>query len=115
MDINSKTSKIVKSANRYFDKQFAKRIIGKYVIIGYTYRRTDGTVDRFEQKHGIVTRANEKEGVGVQLSNSNEVIWLPPDLRSWEHASPGTYRLRSTSEDIIDPDYLTKWVVDITN
>ncbi len=94
-----------------FDKDLASKIIGKYVIVGYTYLYSNGKLDRQEQKHGIVIKANEKDGVGIKLYNPDEVIWLPPDLRFWKPALPGSYKLRSTGEVVIDPDYLTNWVV----
>ncbi len=98
-----------------FDKKLSKEIIGKSVIVGYTHLKTTGKLDRQEQKYGIVFKSNEKEGVGIQLHNSNEIIWLPPDLRSWKKAQPGTYRLRSTGESIVNPDYLTTWIVNVYN
>lgn len=98
-----------------FDKRFASKIIDKHVIVGYTYNKSDGTVDYYEQRHGVVVKANEDEGVGIRLNNSDEVLWLPPDLRSWKPAQPGSYELISTGEVVIDPDYITTWIVDRPN
>jgi hypothetical protein len=33
------------------------------------------------------------------------------EARPYEQASPGEYRLRSTSEVVIDPDFITTWTV----
>jgi len=36
---------------------------------------------------------------------------LPPEPEAYEPAPPGEYRLRSTGEVVVDPDYLTTWTV----
>ncbi|HVA97150.1 MAG TPA: hypothetical protein VND99_05840 [Candidatus Acidoferrales bacterium] len=95
----------------YFDDQLADMIIDKHVIVGYTYLKSDGTVDHQDQKYGLVIKTDKKKGVGILLHKSSEVIWLPPDLRSWRIALPGKYRAISTGEEITNPDYLTTWVV----
>jgi hypothetical protein len=95
----------------YFSKQLVNKIIDRRVIVGYTYLKADGSVDHQEQKYGLVIKANKKEGVGIRLHDSSEVIWLPPDLRSWRPAPAGTYTLRSTGEEVVNSDYLTTWVV----
>lgn len=97
-----------------FDKEFAKQIIGKTVIVGKTYQYPDGRIDGYEQKYGIVIEAND-EGVGIRLHNSEDIFWLPPDLRSWEPLRPETYTLQSTNEEILNPDYLSTWIVDLND
>jgi hypothetical protein len=87
----------------------AGRLLGKHLLVGLTYLNDDGTVDRLEQLHGEVVRADE-EGVSIELA-SGGFYWLPPDLRSFRQAAPGEYRLRSTGEVVIDPDYITDWTV----
>ena len=82
-------------------------LIGKTILIGLTYYTAD---DRFiEQKQfwGTVKESN-KTGILVQLNNG-ECLSLPPDLSSTKIAPPGEYRLRSTGEVVLNPDYLTTW------
>jgi hypothetical protein len=93
-----------------FDVDMATRLIGKHVLIGLTYKDTGGKVIRQEQKHGSVEFVDKKNGIGIRLSDG-DLYWLPPDLRSWKPAVPGQYRLRSTGEVVVDPDYLTTWIV----
>jgi hypothetical protein len=89
-----------------FDVKLAQRLVGKRVLIGLTYLE-HGEVDYHEQKHGSVESV-VAGGVAVRLSDG-EIYWLPPDLRSWKQADPGEYRLRSTGEVLIDPDYIITW------
>ena len=91
-----------------FDVQIAGQLVGKRVLIGLTYIE-NGQVDRQEQKHGVVEDVSEG-GVSVRLSDG-ETYWLPPDLRPWEEAPRGEYRLRSTGEVIVDPDFIANWRV----
>ena len=49
-------------------------------------------------------------GIRVVLSDG-EVLTLPPDVGSFRDAKPGVYRLRSTGEDVVDPDLTTVWTI----
>jgi len=60
--------------------------------------------------HGRVARASTAEGVILQTA-SGEEIWLPPDFDSYHPADPGEYRLRSTGEVVVNPDYTATWTV----
>jgi hypothetical protein len=87
----------------------AAQLLGKHLLVGLTYLNDDGTVERQKQLHGDVIRADE-DGVAILLS-SGEHYSLPPDLRPYKQAAPGEYRLRSTGEVLIDPDYIANWTV----
>ena len=91
-----------------FDVQMADQLVGKRVLIGLTYLES-GQDDRHEQKYGVVEGVSES-GVTLRLSHG-EIYWLPPDLRPWQAAAAGEYRLRSTGEVIVDPDFITNWQV----
>lgn len=91
-----------------FDIEMARRLVGKRVLIGLTFVG-QGEPDRHEQMNGVVKDVSE-DGFAIHLSN-DETYWLPPDLRPWKNADPGQYRLRSTGEVIVDPDYITNWYV----
>ena len=44
-------------------------------------------------------------------TTSGEETTLPPDLSTFRRAEPGTYRLKSTGEAIVDPDFLSTWIL----
>jgi hypothetical protein len=95
----------------YFDRDLANHLIGRHVIVGMTYLHHDGSLDRQEQAHRFVVRADE-ELVAIEVWGTGEMITLPPDLRPFETpAAPGEYRLRSTGEIVVDPDYTVSWTV----
>jgi hypothetical protein len=50
-------------------------------------------------------------GIAVELSDSGDVFWLPPEPSALNHAPPGEYRFRSTGEVVVDPDLMTTWTV----
>ncbi len=82
-------------------------LIEKTILIGLTYYTADDEFIERRQYWGTVIESNEK-GIIVRLNNG-ELFELPPDLSSTEIAPPGEYRLRSTGEIVVDPDYLTTW------
>ncbi len=47
----------------------------------------------------------------LELSDGTEHR-LPPDLRAFREAKPGTYWLRSTDEKVADPDYIATYTVE---
>ena len=84
-----------------------EQIIDKVILIGLTYYTADGVLMERKQYWGTVVEANEK-GIAVRLNNG-EILSLPPNLSSTKKAPPGEYRLRTTGELIVDPDYLSTW------
>ena len=82
-------------------------LIGKTILIGLTYYTADDEFIERKQYWGTVIESN-KNRILVKL-NDGELFGLPPDLSSIEIAPPGEYRLRSTGEVVVDPDYLTSW------
>ena len=82
-------------------------LIGKTILIGLTYYTEDDEFIEQKQYWGTVIESNENR-ILVKL-NDGEIFGLPPDLSSTKIAPPGEYRLRSTGEVVVDPDYLTTW------
>lgn len=82
----------------------ARTMIDKLVIIGITKESDpgDGTPER-TQLVGAITRVDADELV-IRLLDGEEIV-LPPDIRGFENALPGDYRLKSTGEVIVDPDF----------
>lgn len=96
-----------------FDEAQANDLIGKYVIIGLTYRDEQGEVMEQRQVHGTVVSAHQIKGFEIELAGerSGDIFTLPPDPRAFKEADPGEYRLRSTGEVVVDPDLVTKWTI----
>ena len=88
-----------------------QNIIGITVLVGLTYLSKDEEVLKQVQFFGTITQADEKNGITINKADINEVIYLPPDLRSLFIAEPGEYRLRSTEDAIVNPDLLTTWTI----
>lgn len=82
---------------------------GKIILIGITYCSDENEVVDQRQYWGTVIEANETI-ISVKR-RSGEIFGLPPDLSSIRKAAAGEYRLNSTGEVVVDPDYLTTWTV----
>ncbi len=82
-------------------------LIGKTILIGLTYYTADDEFIEQKQYWGTVIESNENRI--VVMLNDGEILGLPPDLSSTKIAPPGEYRLRSTGEVVVNPDYLTTW------
>jgi hypothetical protein len=95
-----------------YDETFAQSLIGKYVIVGYTHKKDNGTVVKYEQEHGVIIRVNKHEGIVIKPPKEKYTFTLPPDFRSLEVAKPGKYTLKSNGEVITNPDYLCYWIRD---
>ncbi len=90
----------------------ADDLFGKIVLVGLT-RWELGCLTQ-EQFYGRVVRLEEHRGIWLALGGTREgdEFILPPSTKDLKAAPPGTYRLRSTGEEVINPDYLTTWTVE---
>ena len=84
-------------------------LLNKKILVGVTYYTQDEVLIEQKQFWGTVISSDEK-GIVIKLPNG-DITSLPPDLRSTTFARPGEYRLRSTSEIVVDPDFLSVWNV----
>ena len=94
-----------------WDHAAARNLDGALVLVGITYDEPTGP--RQEQFFGTVIGTDPDKGVTLRLEGqrSGETYFLPPDLRAFAPARPGSYRLRETGEVVIDPDFTTTWTI----
>jgi len=110
----SACSKAEVSLRSLTDPLFVERdpysLLGKYVLIGITRISAEGGLLEEGECHGRIALVDPDLGIRVVLSDG-EVLTLPPDPDSFRDAKPGIYRLRSTGEEIVDPDLTTVWTI----
>jgi hypothetical protein len=97
----------------YFDLERAKNLINKTMLIGVSYYSHNGKFIERKQLHGKIVEADATKGFVIQLegSRAGETFHLPPDLRLILDAPQGTYKVYPTGEEIVNPDYLSSWVI----
>ncbi|MDS4074569.1 MAG: hypothetical protein RKO68_01160 [Candidatus Accumulibacter sp.] len=90
-----------------WDAGLAELLPGKTLLVGITYVESDGSLIEQQQFFGEVQSAHPRQGILLTLNGrrAGEQYNLPPDTRSINPAAPGEYRLRSTGEVVVDPDY----------
>ena len=84
-------------------------LFGKTILVGITYYTNDNEFIEQKQYWGTVIEANDSQILFRQ--KSGDVFGLPPDLSSTKLAPKGEYRLLSTGEIVIDPDFTSTWNV----
>lgn len=96
-----------------WDDDTAEALRGAYVLVGISTEDANGKLLSQVQMHGRVSELGVDRGVIVTLEGvrAGETYVLPPDLRAWRPAPPGEYRLRSTGEVVVDPDYTASWTI----
>lgn len=94
-----------------WDEEFARRLVGKRVIVGLTRFDADGNLLEQRQFHGEIADVAHDRGIAIRVAGRSDLYWLPPDLRSFRLAPPGEYRLRATSEVVVNPDLMATWTV----
>ena len=95
--------------------QRGDQFIGKHILIGIQYFETtdDGSEGKFisqEQRHGEIIKANPADGIVVKQADGEE-FKMPPDLTMLERAPAAEYKMRSTGEVVVNPDYIAIWAV----
>ena len=66
----------------------------------------DNVIDR-EQFVGQIANV-DASSITLELADGS-TRWLPPDVRPFDEAWPGEYRLSGTGEMVVDPDYVATW------
>ncbi len=90
----------------------AKAYIGKHLLVGLSYRDSDGEVTKHVQIHGVITRITT-DGIFFDRADGKGEFALPPDLESLKPTIPGAeYRLKSTGEVVRNVDYIGNWTID---
>ncbi|MDZ7615442.1 MAG: hypothetical protein U1E05_00470 [Patescibacteria group bacterium] len=87
------------------DEAKAPQFIGKSVLIGVAYRDNEGNLIDQREWFGTILTYSNKYGIRVRIRNSKDTCVLPPDPEGLQKAKPGIYRLRSTGEEVTNPDY----------
>ena len=86
-------------------------LIGKRVLVGLTIQDHNGKLIERRQFLGTIVRADEEEGVVLTMAGSTEEFRLPPNPGAFRKAEKGEYRMRSTGERVVNPDFLTSWTM----
>ena len=96
-----------------FDHSFAQELLGKHVLVGITIQDRRGEFRRREQFHGTVVSVSEQAGIVLSLlgTRAGESKTLPPMTGVFEPALPGTYSLKETGEEVVDPAFTCTWVL----
>lgn len=87
-----------------------KNLLGKVMLVGITYSDSDGNIKERKQFWGTVKSA-DKSKILIEQKNG-EILSLPPDLEAVEPAPEGEYRLHSTGEVVVNPDFLSTWILE---
>ena len=81
------------------------------MLIGVTREHSSGEISQ-EQFAGIAHVSDQVSYCLVSvMCDDGEVREYPFDVRTLEKAPPGEYRLRSTGQIVMNPDYLMTWIV----
>jgi hypothetical protein len=91
------------------DETKAAEYVGKTVLLGVTDLDHNEKLIGQHQWVGTILAFSNKEGIRIKLRNSDQPCGLPPDPRGIRKAKPGVYKLRSTGEEVVNPDYLATW------
>lgn len=91
----------------------SSRWIGKTVLIGLSYEDETGHIHRREQLWGEIASVDPHSGFTIQLKGAyaGYTYPLPPEPRGLKVARRGEYRLKATGELLVDPDFVSTWVV----
>ena len=83
-------------------------LVGKRVLIGIS--RVSHDQQLIDQQQYVGTFRSMDQVIHITLKDGEDFT-LPPDLTVFQRARPGTYRLRSTGEEVKNPDFLASWTV----
>ncbi|KAA9157164.1 hypothetical protein FPZ12_025590 [Amycolatopsis acidicola] len=85
-------------------------LVGKRLLFSVRYVADDGSPLRELEECGVVTAVDDSV-VTIALPRHDEPFTLPAEPDAYDHARPGEYRLRTTGEVVVDPDFTSVWTV----
>lgn len=88
-----------------------KELIGKVILVGMTYYTKDDVFVEQKQFWGTITSVCGNT-IFIEKGNGEEFS-IPNDKTAIEKAKPGEYRLHSTGEVVVSPDFLSTWTVNL--
>ena len=91
-----------------------EELIGKHLLIGITFLDAEENVIEQYQTHGKIVSIDDRQGLAIEKGDGTGRYTIPPDLNNLHLAPPGEYRIRTTGELVIDPDFTSTWVVNKT-
>ncbi|MGH2756151.1 MAG: hypothetical protein ACRDLB_17195, partial [Actinomycetota bacterium] len=95
-------------ADRSFDPLRARALTGKSVIVGIRYVDDSGVEVDAKQFYGRIRSFTDQEA-SVALPDGTYMS-LPPAPQAFTWARPGAYKLRSSGQEVQDPDVTTRWI-----
>ncbi len=85
-------------------------LIGKHLLIAITFLDEEGEAVEQIQVHGVIDRIVD-DMLDIIRADTGAKFTIPFAPHTIEPASAGEYRLRSTGEVVVDPDYISTWTV----
>lgn len=86
-----------------------RELLGKSVLVDITLLDHKDELLSEHQFHGRVDSLDD--GLVHFRPGSGEGFFLPPHPSAFVKARPGKYRLRSTGEVVVDPDFIASWTI----
>lgn len=90
------------------DSHSINELVGKTVLVGIT--RLTHKEELIEQREYVGTFSSMESAIHIKLRSGGDFTF-PPDLSAFRKATPGVYRLRSTGEEVENPDFTASWTL----
>ncbi len=90
---------------------FLSDMKGKSIIVGLTYTYVDGTIRNRVQFSGTLEDLDQR-GIVIIKADGSEFT-LPPDKDAYQKAPLGEYKMKTTGEIIVNPEFMTTWTIDL--
>jgi len=90
-----------------------EQLLGTITVVEIQHYDAAGVLLKHDHAYGRVIVADPKHGIRLEILGktfNGKMMVLPPQLNSFTRPKPGTYRLRSTGEEVTDPHWFTTWM-----
>lgn len=96
-----------------WDEALATELPDRIVLVGLTFVDQQDEVVEQEQFWGKIVCVDRDRGIQIELRGvrAGSDYWLPPDTGSFNRADAGEYKLRTTGELVVNPDFISTWTI----
>ena len=85
-------------------------LIDKILLVGITLLDDQGELLEQIQVYGPIIKI-DSDGIVISRNGTGSNFIVPPDFNNITEAQPGEYKLSTTGEVVVNPDFISSWTV----
>lgn len=91
-----------------------EQLMHKIILVSIKTKDNHGTLVSSKEFYGSIINVSTTLGIDI-MTDKGEIHTIPPRLDNIHVAQKGTYYLKSNNEKVVNPDYVSKWILRVND